>query len=59
MKKELYHMEIVDHNELRTVFGGGLKSWFKKAVKWVVKHVRVTKKSVSVKGTHDIGGGGK
>ena len=57
MKKELYQMEIVDHNELRTVFGAGLKSWFKKAVKWVKKHVRVKKKSISIKGEHDIGGG--
>ncbi|MEH6537723.1 MAG: hypothetical protein V7719_15085 [Psychroserpens sp.] len=57
MKQELDHMEIVDQNELRTVFGGGLKSWFKKAAKWVVKHVRVTKKSVSVKGKHDVGSG--
>lgn len=58
MKKiELHRMELVEDHELRTVFGSGIISFFKKVVKWAKKHLVVTKDSVAVKGTHDVGGG--
>lgn len=52
-------MEIVGHDELSKVQGGGLKSWIKKAYRWAKKHLTGTRKSIAIKGEHDIGGGGE
>lgn len=50
-------LDIVGDDELRTVHGMGLRSWVKKAARWVKDHIKVTKNSISVKGKHDVGGG--
>ena len=58
MKKTgLYQTEPVDDQELDTVFGGGLISFFKKVYNWAKDHLVVTKDSVAVKGKHNIGDG--
>lgn len=57
LNKTSNHMEIVGRDELLLVHGGGVKSWLKKAYRWVKKHVTGTKKSIAIKGKHDLGGG--
>lgn len=59
MKKELEQdqQETLPEEKGPTVVMS-IKGWLKKAGRWIVKHVRVTKKSVSIKGKHDVGGGG-
>ena len=59
MNKRSNRVKIVGHEELSRVQGGGLVSWLKKAYRWAKKHVTVTKKSIGIKGEHDVGGGGK
>jgi hypothetical protein len=59
MKKEMsqdQQKNVVEEKEPTIVMS--VWGWVKKAARWVVKHVRVTKKSISIKGKHDVGGGG-
>jgi len=59
MKKDLKHDQQENSTEGKApVLVMSLLGWLKKAGRWIVKHVRVTKKSISVKGKHDVGGGG-
>jgi len=59
MNNRSNRLKIVGYEELSQVHGGGLKSWIKKAYRWAKKHLTATKKSIGIKGTHDVGGGGK
>ena len=52
-------MSILTEQKPQELYYPAIWGWVKKAARWVVKHVKVTKKSISVGGTHDIGGGGK